>query len=309
MKHKIHLRLILFTSYIKYFFSKKINIKIRLISNKKWKNNVNEDVFIIKKLRSFGINSKIISYEDKKLEESAIYIIKSVWGYQDDLTNFKKFLTTLKNNGNMIINPYDIVINNYDKEKQYNLFLKYNVPHINSYFLKNDKDINKKIKDIVDNKKWVIKPSISGSGNNTYIYEKGMDVYSKYQNITKESKIIFQEYMEDVSEGEISLIYLNHKLILGVKRYPKVFTSKYSVEEILVDNKDIISIGKKISNMEEYRDVFYLRIDLIKNKDKYLCIEVEALDPQLFLNIGNNKDKKISTYCNELLSYIDKHKS
>lgn len=308
MKHKIHLRLILLSSYIKYLFSKKRNIKIRIISTKKWKNNVSDDVYIIKYLRSMGINSKIISYEDKIYEKNSIYLIKSVWGYQDNLNNFKEYLTNIKNNGNIIINPYNIVMNNYDKEKQYNLFIKYNIPHINSYFLDNDKDINKKILDKVKDKKYVIKPSISGSGNNTYIYNKDMDVYNIYHNITKESKIILQEYIDGVSLGEISLIYINHKLLYGVKRYPKVFTDKYSVKEIDIKDKDILSIGDKINSLEEYKDIFYLRIDLIKKDNKYLCIEIEALDPDIFLTTLNNKDKKISIYCNSLLEYIDKHK-
>lgn len=321
IKHDIYLKKEVILGNIDYLFSQKKSQKIRIVSSKKWAYKCGEDVLILRELKKKGYNAKIICYEEEIVNPENVYLIKSIWGYQDNQKRFKKFLSNIENNKTTIINPTAIIKNNINKEEQYRLFINYSIPHINSVFINKDKDflanIKKTLKKNFTGKIVVVKPSISASGNNTYVLN-GTDVNNiklneleeKFSFLKGKNKLIIQEYIPEVKDGEVSVICLNGQIIYAVKRYPCVFTKKNTIT--LLDNidKKIVEITINILNIPELKKAFYARIDLIRREDFYLVMEIEYTDPQLFLNIGCSKQKvkeHVSRYIDELTKYLEKN--
>lgn len=323
IKHNLYLKKEQLVGMVAYFFSPKKKIKIRIVSSKKWAYKVSEDILILNELRKRGIETKIVPYEDLEVEKEAIYLIKSIWGYQDNPKEFRIFLNRLELKKAIVINNLKIIQNNINKEEQYKLFLNYDIPHINSAFIAKDKDflanVKKCLKQNFTGKIVVVKPSISASGNNTYILngtnERSIelkDLETKFTFLNKKNKLIIQDFIPEVKDGEVSVICLNGKISYAVRRYPSVFTKENNIELIDSIDEKIKEITQSILNIKELKNAFYARIDFIKNDNSYIVMELEYTDPQLFLNVGCSKKetmKHVNNYCDELIAYLKKSKN
>ena len=257
----------------------KFDNELIIASSDKYVNRIKEDINLCYYLMKDGINSRIMSYKDIKCSSNVI--VRSVWGYQNDLDNFNNFIT---HRDGITINSTSIIENNISKENQYKLFKKYDIDCIDTKFIYDKKDI------VID-KKSVLKPIISASGNNTYIINDIKDV-DKIEDINR--GYMLQPFIEDINNGEYSIILFNNEIMYGIKRYPGVFTNRQSVEYINKDNidKDIINIIKKVNKIDEYKDYCFMRVDIVDN----MVLELELVDPQLFIETIPNEDLRIDIY-------------
>lgn len=275
---------------------RKYNVSIAIISCDKWKNKVLEDLMLKYYFNKKGIKADIISYEKyNDLKKYKAIIIRSIWGF--DKNKLNKFLEQAKDENVLIFNNIDTIKANYDKYDQYRLLDKYKIKHIPTCFIENDKDFKKSIKKIWEEKfneyeNLVIKPSISESGNNTFCISNINDLDKCSFDTLNKSKIMIQPFIKEIKNGEISTILINHKYSHSVIRHPGVFDNNHNIDYIKKIDQKLLDIVKNIDSLDEFRDYLYLRIDFIRVKDEYLVLEIEMIDPMLFINFVNKKDRK-----------------
>ena len=275
---KLRLKVLLISNSIINLINK--GIKINVVSAKKYKNNRKEDLLLQKYLLKAGYKSKVVAWEDN--EPADIHIIRSVWGYHHNTESFIKFLDNKKT-----INDREIIKDNINKKKQYELLKNNNIPVINTKFLNNINELD------YTNEKLVIKPIVSAAGDNTYKIINKDDL----QKVKDLNNIMIQPFIENIKNGEISIIVINKKIKYGIKRFPGIFTN-YQKEKYLplevIDN-EIIEIVNKIIAIKEYEDVIIMRIDLVK-EDKYKVLETELTDPDLFIETIPQKSLREDIY-------------
>lgn len=260
---------------------------ITIVSSKKYKNKVKEDLNLEYYLLKNEVNTSIKSWEEK-IDNNVI--IRSTWGYQNDLENYTTFLNSLNKK---VINPKKLIIDNMDKEKQYKLFIKHKLPHIDTTFVKNVKDLEKL--DIKE--KTVLKPCISASGQNAFLIknkkelDKAIETY-KENNI---NNIMIQPFIPNIKDGELAIVVIDGKIEYAIVRFPGIFTKAQSLRYIYLEDLDenIIDIVEKIIKIKEYKNNTFMRIDIIKIDDIYKILEIELLDPQLYIEtIPDKKERK-----------------
>lgn len=296
-------------------FSKKFKKSVAIISCDLWKNKILEDIKLKYYLNKNNIKAEIVSWE-KEFEYSKYdaIVIRSVWGF--DYDKFQDWLSKI-NKKVKVINSYELITGNFSKQEQFNLLDKYSIEHIETNYLKSNKQLKQNVKKIWKEfyskyDKIVIKPAISESGNNTFILSneennkkciKLDELNNKYRD--NDITLMLQPFIEEIKDGEISVISFNKKISHAVVRHPGVFDNCYKVSELDLEllPKDIKSSVNKIINLDEYKDYTYMRIDFVKSKDKYLVLEVELIDPILFIN--NLKNKK-EVYFDFVKQIIDK---
>lgn len=277
--YKIRLKLLRFTNSIRCIFTK--GKKVNIISSLKYKNKVKEDLCLQKQFLKNKCHCKIVAWEDNQFTD--INVIRSVWGYHN---NAEKFLNIIDNHNT--INPKDILVDNINKKKQFEILHKNNIKTIDTKFVKYNKEIE------FTNKKLVVKPVVSASGNNTYIIEKSEDI-SKLNNI---NDLMVQPYIEKISDGELSIIVIDKEILYGIRRFPGVFT-KYKKEEYIPLDKlssQVIDIVNKIKNIKEYSNATIIRADFVYNNNQYEVMEVEMTDPDLFIEAITDIDYKNEVY-------------
>jgi len=287
--------------------AKKFTNKVAIVSCDKWQNKVKEDILLKIELNKLNLNADIISWQNKNtdLKKYDLLIIRSVWGYQDYLPSFISWLDKISNSNIKILNKKDILLTNMNKKEQFELLDKYNIPHIKTNFL-SIKDIeNNNIKDIENNNDIVIKPIISGSGNNTYVISNNIEKNSiKLQDIKKKflpvlndynNYLMIQPFIKEINNGELSLIYIKKELKHAVIRYTSIFNDRKSIQVIDLKNIDskAISLANKISEIPELNEYLYLRVDLINTNNAYQVMEIELVEPCLFLEYHQNKKSLI----------------
>lgn len=283
--------------------SKKFNKRIAIVSCDKWIDKVKEDELLKFELNKLLVNVDIISWQDKNVDYSKYdaVVIRSLWGYQDYIDEFIDFLDRLKKENVRVFNNTEILKANLNKYEQFKILDKYEIPHIETFFLKNSEldkvnNLSKEYRDLV------VKPIISGSGNNTFIISdtikknniKVTDVKEKFQNVLNDTNnyLMVQPFVKEIEDGEISVVLIDNKVSHIVVRNTSVFNDKGSISVVGLDTMDdnMKSIVDSCAKIKEYKEALYMRVDLVRINDDYKVMELELVEPQLFL--GYRKTKK-----------------
>lgn len=285
---------------------KKFNKKIAIVSCDKWKNKVKEDILLKIELNKKLIDVDIISWQDKSIDYNKYdaLIIRSIWGYQDYIEDFTKWLNNLNNSNIKVFNSTNIILSNLNKYEQFKILDENKIPHIETTFInKENLDDIKKIYD--KHKDIVIKPIISGSGNNTFIISDNIkknnieisEVKEKFNKVLNEvnNYIMVQPFIKEIDDGELSVVVIDGKISHSAIRYTNIFNNLNQIK--IVDLKDlddkVLKIVNKCMGIKEYKDSLYMRIDLVKINDDYKIMELELVEPQLFFEFKQNKSKLI----------------
>ncbi len=293
-------------------------MKLYIASSEKYVGNIKEDIYIRDMFVSKGVPTKIATLKDILVvaEPLDVVMIKSIWGYHLDFRTFLSQLDILEQRNIRLINKYDFVRWNINK----NLYLKdvaQFIPIVPMTLLKIEEDdgaaeVKGKILDaayLFKTEMLVIKPVISASGFLTYKYDVNMNNEDVITLIMKNSNLefIIQPYYPSVSDGELSVVAIRGDIHYGVIRRPGLFALKGEVE--YVDTKDISFQVIEVFN--ELKEFFFnkfstlpdiCRIDFLKKNDKYEVLEIELIDPDLYLkNIDINMQEKVLSTFSKIL--------
>ena len=133
--------------------------------------------------------------------------------------------------------------------------------------------------------------------------DTGKDYFSLYdvKNIIRHNidyTIDNSFYIKDIDKGEYSLIYIDNKLVNVVLKYNDVFMNSNSVKYIEKEEipKEVLSLATNTHKISNYKDYLFMRIDIIKNESNYEIMEVELLDPNLYLNYIPDKKQRKEVY-------------
>lgn len=284
--------------------------KIAIVSSLYKCNEVEEDIWIKDKLIELGYKVDIIPWEDKKINWSKydLIIIKSTWKYNKKINEFINWLDKIKKYN--VINSINLINENLYKDKQISKLDKANLPHINTLVGTNIFDTTiKMLYYKIKYGKVVIKPSISAGGDNTFLYiTKGKENYNNtcnfidaiknIRNILKieKEKILIQEYIDEITNGEISLVFVNGEYQYALEKHPKVFHNRIPTDIKRSVNKDIIEFGKKAISKLKYDNTLFARIDLVVKDNKPIIMEIEVIEPYLYMKkLDSNKRQKVIT--------------
>lgn len=276
--------------------------KVGIVSCDKYKGKIEEDKNLKEALINLGINTDIISWQSEEDLDYDLLVIRSVWGYQNNYNEFKNWLLNLKEKNIRVCNSPDIILDNIRKDRQFNILKRNNIDCIETVFLDRNGFSKEKIKELSKDKPTVIKPSISGSGENTHIINIDLpnsikigeveEIYGKALS-NSETAIMIQPYISEINNGEYSCIFIEGKLTHTMMRFPNIFHDKK--EAFLVENvpSKILELARKVESLEEYKGYLYMRVDMVMVNDKPKIMEVELAEPDLLTR--KIKDEEVKT--------------
>ena len=179
---------------------------------------------------------------------------------------------------------------------------------------------------MLDDKSYVFKPTISGSGENTYLVTNSNDksipntiqkedivkIYNKMLYDNSDCKIMIQPFILEISNGEYSCIFIDGKLTHTMLRFPNIFHEKR--KPYLVDNApdSIIQLARVVERIKEFNNYLYMRVDMVLVNGKAKIMEVELTDPDLltkYINDSNVKSNVIKTFAKKSKRELDKMKT
>lgn len=272
--------------------------KIGIVSNDKYINKIAEDINIKKFLNSMGYKAEIISWEDENINYSdySSLLLRSVWGYQHNYDKFIKWLDMLENNNITIFNDVATIKSNIRKDIQFKILDKYNIPHIKTIFQKESLDLKSFMPD------YIVKPIISGSGDNTTrIKDANIEILNKIIS-ENDNGIMIQPYEKTIGNGEYSIIFIDGFNTHNMLRYPGIFYKKERPRQLFDVPKKVLDLAYKVKNIPEYKELLYMRIDIVDSNNPKI-MEVELAEPDL-LTRNIDSHIPIGVLCNGIIRRI-----
>lgn len=254
-------------------------------------------------LRDSGIIvDEVIWDQEHDYSQYELVLIRTTWDYMYKAQLFKKKLTEISTQSRLI-NPLETVLWNMNK-KYLVEFEQKGLPVIPSFFGEHfsSDEIENFLSKPSFNQGLIIKPCIGGSSHGIQLVKNRED----YQAVDNGEWLV-QPYLPGISEiGETSMIYFNGKFSHAICKKPK--SGEFRCQE---------EYGSTITAVEPTKAMYdvahqvldsltstlpYARVDLIPFEKSYRLVELELIEPCLFLHYEPEKaPSNMATMIQELL--------
>lgn len=272
-----------------------------------------EDGPLLNYLQNHGLNVDRVVWNDEAVNWTVydVVVLKAPWDYHDQLPKFLEWLDTVEKGGAKVINPPGVV--RWNSDKKYLLEIAEKLPVINSIVLRagDNLDFNA-LKSHFNSDKLVFKPTISAGAKHTYLIDDtNIDrMTSTLEQLIDIQPMLVQEFASEVqSEGEWSFLFFNgeysHHLLkkpgksdFRVQHYFGGTIHKPAIDQDL--------IGQTTKYVKEYAsDCMYARVDGIIRNGIFYLMELELIEPLLFLAYAHDgQEASQSRYLSALRKQI-----
>jgi glutathione synthase/RimK-type ligase-like ATP-grasp enzyme len=252
-----------------------------------------EDDKLLDFLKEKGLKIEKVIWNDPNINwgKYALAILKSPWDYFDLIDDFYKWLDHLAAKKVKLLNPIDVV--RWNSNKKYLQEIEAAGLKITpSVFISNQENINlNHFFEKFNTDKLIVKPCVSGGAKNTFkVTTDNVDeINHKLQQLVQEEDFIVQPFLPEILEsGEWSFVFFNgkysHSLIKQAKAGDfrvqpahggSVHPQKPS-EDLIAKAQQYVSLFAK--------NCLYARVDGTFVKKEFLLMELELIEPFLFLN-------------------------
>jgi len=248
------------------------------------KNLIPDEKGIIEVFKSLEVELDIRIWDEVDWKTYENILIRTPWDYSKKKELFlSKLNSVIERN---LINPKSIVEWNMDKSYLKELYQK-GFPVIETEVCRNFKlaDLDSLFKKY---ETLVVKPLVGAGGINTFLVTKdSLNELGPLLNFD----VIIQPFIPSIKTlGEISLIYFDGEFSHSVIKTAKedefriqddhggsVQSYNPSLDCIKTGHQILSSVGEKLA---------YARVDLVKDKDSFLLMELELIEPELFFRFS-----------------------
>lgn len=254
-----------------------------------------DDRLLARAIEARGVETHAVVWDDPEARwnEFDAIILRSCWDYHRRVTRFRRWLDQLEDLDASLWNPASIV--RWNLSKRYLLELSsVGIPVPETIWLAGDSTFPDGFPlRGIGWKQAVAKPAISANAHNTILI--GMDDATNstagLSRLLKRGDVVIQEYLPEIAtEGEWSLCFVDGLFSHAVLKRPAHgdFRVQARFGGTISARSQVPSLAlSTASNVLEHlaRPWLYLRIDGVIQGGRFLVLEVELIEPSLFLNV------------------------
>ncbi|MGM0946646.1 MAG: ATP-grasp domain-containing protein [Bacteroidota bacterium] len=256
-------------------------------------NTVDENEILSGILTDLGFSNEIVAWSDPQVDWSSYttLLIKSVWDYFDYYPEFLTWMDKINELGIPVLNDLDTI--RWNSSKSYLLEIEEKGFPVIAGKLLEKGSIPKleEIKEHFDQEVLVAKPLVSGGAKNTFkIPVNEWDDYApKLQKLLEEEAFLLQPFIPEVaSVGEYSLIFFNGIFSHAVLKTPakKDFRVQHyfgGTISVIEPTAHLLETAKSFIR-EFASNSLYARVDGVLVDGKFYLMELELIEPYLFLD-------------------------
>lgn len=229
-------------------------------------------------------------------------LIRSTWDYHEGkLHQFLNTLKSIENAGIPLFNSYKTIEWNCKKTYLKEL-MEIGIPIIDTLFATPGEMPN--IEGLLVDRAWtkcILKPAVSAGANKTFkalTAPEAQSIYSK--NYDADEIVLIQPFAEEIiTDGEWSFVFLNGQYSHTVLKKPPIgdfrvqlfFGNQNKPEEWMIEAADgILKKVKAIIN----ENPLYVRIDTIRRDGVLHLMEVELIEPYLYLQTSSDASDRLA---------------
>ena len=274
-------------------------MQIGFVTTAEWPEMMPYDLQARQMLKEKQIGVEILPWEDfdeeniNQLADFDLIVIRTTWNYYKQISAFEKFLDLLEKSGAKVYNPVNLIKWNMDKKYLQELQSD-GFDIIPTLFVFNGEEDTFEQAVAKGWKQIVLKPMISAGSYDTFVIdaddpEKFYELKNKYY---VNRPYLLQEFIPEIVTGEVSTLHFANGYGYSVTKVPKAgdyrvqfqYGGVYHLQEVNPVIENISSrLAEKLGNSTLYR-----RLDGIWKNDKFLIMELELIEPDLYLNMSQD---------------------
>jgi glutathione synthase/RimK-type ligase-like ATP-grasp enzyme len=273
---------------------------IALVTCEMFPRLIEEEKYIVDLFPEHGIQAEPVIWDDPSADWTRfdLIIIRNTWDYFNKFEEFQIWLNYLESINAPVMNPIHII-----KENMHKLYMKtleeQGILIVPTYFA--DKNTSLSIKSIIKDNEWekfIIKPAVSGGAKDTYLFsrEEALNAQETFDRLIGKKDMLIQKYMNSIESGEWSMMFFNNVYSHSVFKAPA--PKDFRVQEnhggsIKAEEAPAYIIEQaKALIRKQGENLLYARVDGVEEDGKFYLMELELIEPQLFLK-NNIKAQKM----------------
>jgi glutathione synthase/RimK-type ligase-like ATP-grasp enzyme len=250
-----------------------------------------EDTELINFLIHKGLDVVPTIWNDRNVDWGSfdVVIIKSPWDYHNHLNEFVNWLDNLEKLAVKVLNPVEIIQWNSDKHYLKDLAEK-QLPVIPAEYIEKGSGFDNRFFAYFNTDKLVVKPCVSAGAQNTITVSK--DNFNErsveIETLLKEQDYMVQPFVDEIKNGEWSFLFFNGKYSHCSLKTPKKgdFRVQHyhggSISYPVPDPLHIEQAGSYLKSLPQA--TLYARVDGVLINNSFQLMELELIEPYLFLN-------------------------
>lgn len=273
-----------------------------------------EDDRLFNFLKNKGYQISFQIWDDETVNWSAfdVAIVKSPWDYFDKIEAFYSWLHKIDQAGCQVLNPVETIRWNTDKIYFKDL-QEQDVEVVPTCWLEQNGRFNaSEIFEHLGTDKIIVKPRVSGGAKNTFaIHSAEADNYAaKMNELLKNEPFLAQPFLEEIkTKGEWSFLFFGGKYSHTVLKIAK--PGDFRVQHFLGGSVHtpsppdaLLETAQQIVNRFA-ADCLYARVDGVEINGKLVLMELELIEPFLFLSTNEGAIERYHEALLELLTVTE----
>jgi hypothetical protein len=251
-----------------------------------------DDRLLIEPLRAVGIEALALPWDAPGIDWTAFdgAVIRSTWDYHARPIRFQRWIEDCRSAGVRLWNPAPVLLWNLHKRYLRDLEAR-GVAVVPTVWL--DRGSEADLAGLMDERGWeraVVKPAISAGARRTSVVSRAHAARAapEVRTLLARRDLLVQPFLEQIAaEGEWSFIFYGRAFSHAVLKRPA--TGDFRVQErfggsaaLARPPADLVEQAAAMLAATE-GDLLYARVDAVRDGDRLLLVELEVLEPSLFL--------------------------
>jgi len=273
-----------------------------------------DEQLVLPELEKLGIKAEPFVWDQVDLSQTKFdaIVIRSCWDFYDKSQEYRQWLHTLEHAPVPVFNPPKILHWNLDKSYLRELASKGIAIPKTVWLNQNEKANLRDLLEIHGLKEAVVKPKVSLLGLDTWrtsLQTAGAD-QDQFQNLLSRKTLMVQEFISEViDEGELSFVFFLGRYSHCVRKVPR--TGEFRIQEehggtrrVFEPSSELILQAQKVLDILPKNlqgPLLYARVDGIPVEGKLVIMEVELIDPMLFMKYDEKSPRRFAEAIKSIL--------
>ena len=256
-------------------------------------------------LRAAGVSTDVVSWdEDRDWGAYELVVVRTPWDYFDRVTQFLDWAARVERETSLV-NPADVL--RWNSHKGYLAeFTAKSVPTVPTRLVPGPStDVADQIREVP----WeeiVVKPAVDGGARHAWRGRRDDPSLSRVaERLTEHGDVVVQPFVPAIVDGERSLVFLGGRFSHAVRKVPKAgdYRSQRHLGGREVDHEpDSAELQVALAAMAAAPGrLTYARVDLVEWEGAPVLIELEVIEPDLFLrDVPERVDRFVEVVRDEL---------
>jgi glutathione synthase/RimK-type ligase-like ATP-grasp enzyme len=248
-----------------------------------------DDLPLARALEERGFAVRACPWDDAEqhCSDPATVVIRSPWNYDSAPGDFLLWLERLEQSGHRVINPCSLVRWNIHKGYLMEAAARGLAIPQTALLPRSDAELDTLMSTFAKHEYVVLKPTISLSAHHTSRIRSTEIVEHAHRLALTEREYLIQEFVPEITSGELSFVFFGGQFSHCIRKTPKTGDFRTQGELGATQARyeptyDEIDGASQVLALAPEQPLF-ARVDLVRRGSTLLLMELELIDPTLFL--------------------------